>query len=49
MLLTTALCVLALGIFAVLRRHLTGDKTELGGVSERWLAEYRTDSSRPSR
>jgi hypothetical protein len=33
---------------AVMRRKLVGEDPDLGWVSERWLAEYRADSTRPS-
>jgi hypothetical protein len=44
-----ALCILTLGAFAGLRRwRAAGEQPDLGWVSERWLAEYRADSTRPS-
>ena len=39
---------LSLVVAAVLRRRLAGGEPDLGWVSERWLAEYRADSTRPS-
>ncbi|MBI2828479.1 MAG: hypothetical protein HYX77_04310 [Acidobacteria bacterium] len=49
MLIVVALSVLAMGIAVVLRKNLAGGRPDLGWVSERWLAEYRADASRPSR
>lgn len=49
MLIVVALCILAMSIAAVLRKRLVGAPPDLGWVSERWLAEYRADASRPSR
>ena len=45
-----ALSVLTLSLVAVavLRRRLAGGDPDLGWVSERWLAEHRADSARPS-
>lgn len=48
-LIVLALSVLAMTTAAVLHRRLAGGPTDLGWVSERWLAEYRADASRPSR
>jgi hypothetical protein len=48
-LIVVALSVLAIVIAAVLRRGFTASRPDLGWVSERWLAEYRADASRPSR
>ena len=48
MLVLAALSVLLVGLIAVLRRRTAGDDPDLGWVSERWLAEYRADSTRPS-
>ena len=48
-LIVVALSILAASIAAVLHRRLTGAPPDLGSVSERWLAEYRADASRPSR
>jgi len=48
-LILVALTVLAIGIATLLRRHFASDEPDMGSVSERWLAEYRADSSRPSR
>ena len=39
---------LSLVVAALLRRRLAGAEPDLGWVSERWLAEYRADSTRPS-
>ena len=43
-----ALGVLVLGLVTVMRRRTVGADPDLGWVSERWLAEYRADSTRPS-
>jgi len=43
-----ALCVLVLSLVTVMRRRNVGADPDLGWVSERWLAEYRADSTRPS-
>jgi len=45
-----ALAVLTLSLVAaaVIRRRAAGEAPDLGWVSERWLAEYRADSTRPS-
>lgn len=43
-----ALVVLILSLVAVMRRRTAGAEPDLGWVSERWLAEYRADSTRPS-
>lgn len=43
------LSVLSMGIAAVLHRRAIGNQPDLGWVSERWLAEYRADASRPPR
>ena len=48
-LIVVALIVLALTIAVALRRYRAGSSGDLGWVTERWLAEYRADSSRPSR
>jgi hypothetical protein len=48
-LIVVALSVLAMSIAVVLRKNLAGSCPDLGWVSERWLAEYRADASRPSR
>ena len=50
MLVLAALSVLTLSLVAVavLRRRQAGVEPDLGWVSERWLAEYRADSARPS-
>lgn len=40
--------VLILSLVAVMRRRTAGADPDLGWVSERWLAEYRADSTRPS-
>ena len=47
-LILAALCVLTLTVSALLRRRLASGEPDLGWVSERWLAEYRADSTRPS-
>lgn len=39
---------LILSFVAVMRRRTVGADPDLGWVSERWLAEYRADSTRPS-
>ena len=44
----TALAVLTLSLVTVMRRRAAGAEPDLGWVSERWLAEYRADSTRPS-
>ena len=49
MLIVVALSILALSIAALLHKRLVGAPPDLGWVSERWLAEYRQDASRPSR
>jgi hypothetical protein len=49
MLIVVALSILVLSIVAVLHKRLVGAAPDLGWVSERWLAEYRADASRPSR
>ena len=43
-----ALIALTVSLIAVLRRSAAGGDPDLGWVSERWLAEYRADSTRPS-
>jgi hypothetical protein len=43
------LVVTALAVAAVFHRRLASGEPDMGTVSERWLAEYRADSSRPSR
>jgi hypothetical protein len=43
-----ALGALILSLLAVMRRRTAGAEPDLGWVSERWLAEYRADSTRPS-
>ena len=43
------LSVLATGIAFLHRKHIAGGHPDFGWVSERWLAEYRADASRPSR
>jgi hypothetical protein len=43
-----ALIALTVSLIAVLRRRTAGGDPDLGWVSERWLAEYRADSTRPS-
>ena len=43
-----ALTALTVSLIAVLRRRAAGADPDLGWVSERWLAEYRADSTRPS-
>jgi hypothetical protein len=43
-----ALVVLILSLVVVMRRRTAGGEPDLGWVSERWLAEYRADSTRPS-
>jgi hypothetical protein len=43
-----ALGALILSLVAVIRRRTVGADPDLGWVSERWLAEYRADSTRPS-
>ena len=43
-----ALGVLVLSLVTVMRRRTVGAEPDLGWVSERWLAEYRADSTRPS-
>lgn len=48
-LIVIALIVVALTIAVALRRYRPGNSADLGWVTERWLAEYRADSSRPSR
>jgi hypothetical protein len=48
-LIVVALSVLVMTIAAVLHKTLAGGPPDLGSVSERWLAEYRADASRPSR
>jgi hypothetical protein len=44
-----AVVVIALAVAAVFHRRLASGEPDMGTVSERWLAEYRADSSRPSR
>jgi hypothetical protein len=44
-----ALSVLAMTVAAILRRNLAGSASDLGCVSEHWLAEYRADESSPPR
>ncbi len=48
MLIVVALVVLAMTI-AVVRKYRARGGPDLGWVTERWLAEYRADASRPSR
>jgi hypothetical protein len=48
-LIVVALSVLVVSFAAVLHKRLAGVAPDLGWVSERWLAEYRADASRPSR
>jgi hypothetical protein len=48
MLVLAALVVLILSLVVVMRRRTAGGEPDLGWVSERWLAEYRADSTRPS-
>ena len=48
-LIVVALSILVVSIAAVLHRRLIRAPPDLGWVSERWLAEYRADASRPSR
>jgi len=48
-LIVVALSILVVSIAAVLHRRLIRKPPDLGWVSERWLAEYRADASRPSR
>ena len=48
-LIAVALGVVAVSVAALLHRRLAGAHPDLGWVSERWLAEYRADASRPSR
>jgi hypothetical protein len=48
MLVLAALAALILSLVAVMRRRTAGAEPDLGWVSERWLAEYRVDSTRPS-
>jgi hypothetical protein len=44
-----ALIALTISVIAVVRRRRSaGAAPDLGWVSERWLAEYRADSTRPS-
>lgn len=43
-----ALVVLIVSLVVVMRRRTAGGEPDLGWVSERWLAEYRADSTRPS-
>jgi len=43
------LSVLSMTIAAVLHKRMVGNQPDLGWVSERWLAEYRADASRPPR
>ena len=40
--------LLILSFVAVMRRRTAGAEPDLGWVSERWLAENRADSTRPS-
>jgi hypothetical protein len=40
---------LAVAIFGVVRRRRRGGPSELGWVTEQWLAEYRADQSAASR
>jgi uncharacterized membrane protein len=47
-LILAALCVLTLTVIALFRRRLASAEPDFGWVSERWLAEYRADSTRPS-
>ncbi len=47
-LILAALCIVTLTLVALVRRRLTSGEPDLGWVSERWLAEYRADSTRPS-
>ena len=46
--LAAALGTLVLTLVTVMRRRTVGADPDLGWVSERWLAEYRADSTRPS-
>lgn len=47
--LSVVLSVLATGIALLFRKHAAAGQPDFGWVSERWLAEYRADASRPSR
>ena len=47
LILAAVLGVLTLSLLAVLRRRTARGEPDLGWVSERWLAEYRADSTRP--
>ncbi|MSO46061.1 MAG: hypothetical protein EXQ59_04755 [Acidobacteria bacterium] len=43
------LSVLATSVAFLCRKHVAAGQPDFGWVSERWLAEYRADASRPSR
>jgi hypothetical protein len=43
------LSVLAVAIFAIVRRWRQGSPSDLGWVTEQWLAEHRHDQSVTSR
>jgi hypothetical protein len=49
-LIVLVLCILTTFsvVVFVRRRRAAGDHPDLGWVSERWLQEYRADSTRPS-
>jgi len=44
-----ALIAVVVVVAQLLRKARFGGRRDLGVVSERWLAEYRVDASRPSR
>jgi hypothetical protein len=43
------LSVLAVAIFGIVRRRRPGSPSDLGWVTEQWLAEHRADQSAVSR
>jgi hypothetical protein len=43
------LSVLAVAIFGIVRRRRPGGPSDLGWVTEQWLAEHRADQSTVSR
>ena len=47
--LSVVLSVLATSVAFLCRKHVAAGQPDFGWVSERWLAEYRADASRPSR
>lgn len=48
-LIVVALVVLAMAIAVGFHKRRAEGRPDLGWVTERWLAEYRADASRPSR